>query len=156
MLVQNPQQESHKTFSSCGMSTTGSPSLAFPHSNCRPDLAVKQFKRIIADNCSPAGSLDIDKLHKEILSYSNTVDPVTKFSPALAVFGRQIRVGLPVSLGHYNPHGTWKELLHHREKALAKRHIAGHEAWSEHTRKLPTLCPSDHYGIDWELGGGGY
>ena len=67
------------------------------------------------------------------------MDPVTKFSPALAVFGRQIRVGLPVLPGQYNPHTTWQEILHHREHAMARRHVAHHEAWSEHTAKLHPL-----------------
>ena len=114
-------------------------SVAFPHSNCRGELAVKQIKRIITSNISPSGSLDIDSFHKGILSYRNTIDPITKFSPAMAVFGRQMRDGLPVLPGKYNPHNTWKELLDHREKALAKRHVAHHEAWSEHTKKLPPL-----------------
>ena len=114
-------------------------SVAFPHSNCRAEIAVKQVKRIITDNCSPSGSLNIDSFHKAILSYRNTVDPVTKFSPALAVFGRQMRDGLPVLPGHYNPHTTWQEILDHREHAMARRHVAHHEAWSEHTAKLGPL-----------------
>ena len=114
-------------------------SVAFPHSNCRAELGVKQIKRIIMDNCSSSGSLDVDTFHAAILSYRNTVDPTTKFSPALAVFGRQMRDGLPVLPGHYNPHSTWRELLDHREAAMAKRHVAHHEAWSEHTTRLPPL-----------------
>ena len=114
-------------------------SVAFPHSNCRAELAVKQVKRIITSNISPSGSLDVDSFHRAILSYRNTIDPVTKFSPALAVFGRQMRDGLPVLPGKYNPHITWRELLEHREKAMAQRHVAHHEAWSEHTKKLPAL-----------------
>ena len=50
-----------------------------------------------------------------------------------------MRDGLPVLPGKYNPHNTWKELLEHREKALAKRHVAHHEAWKEHAKKLPAL-----------------
>ena len=59
-------------------------SVAFPHSNCRGELAVKQIKRIITSNISTSGSLDIDSFHKGILSYRNTIDPVTRFSPAMA------------------------------------------------------------------------
>ena len=55
------------------------------------------------------------------------------------MFGRQMRDGIPVVPGKYNPRNTWKELLEHREKALARRHVAHHEAWSEHTKKLPPL-----------------
>ena len=127
-------------------------SVAFAHSNCRAELAVKQIKRIITDNISPSGSLDIDSFHKSILSYRNTMDPVTKFSPAMAVFGRQMRDGLPVLPGKYNPHNTWKELLEHREKALAMRHVAHHEAWSEHTKKLPPLKVGDKVFIQNQVG----
>ena len=118
-------------------------SVAFPHSNCRAELAVKQVKRIITSNCSPSGSLDVDKFHKAILSYRNTPDPVTKFSPAMAVFGREMRDGLPVLPGKYNPHACWNELLDHREKGLAKRVVAMREAWTEHTTKLAPLTVGD-------------
>ena len=56
-------------------------SMAFPHSNCRAELGVKQIKRIIMDNCSSSGSLDVDTFHGAILSYRNTVYLTTKFSP---------------------------------------------------------------------------
>merc|ERR1712030_6386 len=105
--------------------------VAFPHSNCRAELAVKQVKRIITSNCSPSGSLDVDKFHKAILSYRNTPDPVTKFSLAMAVFGREMRDGLPVLPGKYNPHACWTELLEHRDKGLAKRGLSMREAWTE-------------------------
>ena len=62
------------------------------------------------------------------------------------MFGRQMRDGMPVVPGKYNPRNTWKELLEHREKALARRHVAHHEAWSEHTKKLPPL----HTEPSWE------
>ena len=103
-------------------------SVAFPHSNCRAELAVKQVKRIITDNCSPSGSLNVDSLLKAMLSYKNTVDPVTGFSPALAVFGRQIRDGMPTLRGKFNPHHMWKEKLAYREKPMAQMVNAHHEA----------------------------
>ena len=86
-------------------------SVANPHSNCRAELAVKQFKRLITENCGSAGTLNVDSFHRAILSYRNTPDPYTKVSPAMTVFGRQVRDGLPVLPGHYNPHNTWRELL---------------------------------------------
>ena len=98
-----------------------------PHSNCRAELAVQQVKRAITENCGSAGTLDVDSFHRAILSYRNTPDPYTKVSPAMAVFGRQVSDGLPVFPDHYNPHNTWRELLDHREQAMARRHIAGRE-----------------------------
>merc|ERR1711888_428119 len=107
--------------------------------NCRAELAVKSAKRTIMDKCSPSGSLDVDSFQTAMLSYKNSIDPVTGFSPALAVFGRQIRDGVPVLRGKFNPHHMWKEKLEYREKAMAERHNAHHEAWSEHTKKLVPL-----------------
>ena len=65
---------------------------------------ASHLKRIITDNCSQFGSLDVDAFHRAILSYRNTIDPVTRFSPAL--FGRQMRDGMPILPGKYNPHNT--------------------------------------------------
>ena len=55
-------------------------------------------------------------------------------------------------MGRYQPHETWKELLSHRESALAKRHSREHEKWSEHTRKLPPLQIGDHVFIQNLIG----
>ena len=118
-------------------------SVANPHSNCRAELAVKQVKRIITENCGPSGTLDVDSFHRALLSYRNTPDPHTRVSPAMAIFGRQVRDGLPVQPGHYNPHNTWKELLDHREHAMARRHIAGREQWEAHTKDLAQLVQGD-------------
>lgn len=118
-------------------------SVANPHSNCRAEIAVKQLKRIITENCSSSGSLNKDSFHRAMLSYRNTPDPHTRVSPAMAVFGRQVKDGLPIPQGHYNPHNTWREVLDHREKALAKRHVAGHEQWEAHTKDLPPLSKGD-------------
>ena len=119
-------------------------SVANPHSNCRAELAVKQVKRLITENCGPSGSLDVDSFHRAILSYRNTPDTHTRVFPAMAVFGRQVRDGLPFLPGHYTPHNTWRELLHNREKAMARRHIAGREQWEAHTKTLPALQCGDN------------
>ena len=119
-------------------------SVANPHSNCRAELAFKQVKIMITENCGPSGTLDVDSFHRAILSYRNTPDPYTKVSPAMAIFGRQVRDGLPVLPGHYNPHNTWRELLDHREHAMARRHIAGREQWEAHTKDLAKLVQGDN------------
>ena len=50
---------------------------------------------------------------------------------------------LPVQKSFLLPHNTWRELLDHREKAMAKRHILGWEQWSRHAKKLPPLVEGD-------------
>lgn len=79
-----------------------------------------------------------------MLIYRNSIDPETKASPALIVFGRPIRDPIPIPMGRYCPHPTWTETLINREKALAKRHSREHEKWREHTRSLLLLRIGDH------------
>ena len=127
-------------------------SVANPHGNCRAELAVKTVKRMLMDNTSPNGSLDVDKFQRAMLIYRNSVDPETKASPALIVFGRPIRDPIPIPMGRYCPHTTWRETLVHREHALAKRHSREHEKWQEHTRVLPALRVGDHVYIQNMVG----
>ena len=119
-------------------------SVANPHANCRAELAVKTVKRMLMDNITATGSLDVDKFQLALLMYRNSVDPETKASPALILFGRPIRDAIPILMGRYRPHETWTELMSHRELALARRHSRDHERWNEHTRRLPPLQVGDH------------
>ena len=119
-------------------------SVANPHSNSRAEIAVKTVKRMLMDNTGPSGSIDVDKFQKAMLIYRNSIDPETKASPALVLFGRPIRDAIPIVMGRYCPHDTWKETQTYREKALAKRHSREHEKWSEHTHSLLPLRIGDH------------
>ena len=119
-------------------------SVANPHANCRAEVAVKTVKRMLLDNTSANGSISVDKFQKAMLNYRNSIDPETKVSPALVLFGRPIRDPIPVPMGKYCPHPTWGETLANREKALAKRHAREREKWEEHTRALPPLKVGDH------------
>ena len=119
-------------------------SVANPHANCRAEVAVKTVKRMLMDNTGPNGSLNTDKFQRAMLTYRNTIDPATKASPALIIFGRPIRDAIPIPLGRYCPHSTWRELLEYREKALAQRHCREHEKWSEHTHLLTPLRVGDN------------
>ena len=80
-------------------------------------------------NTSPIGSLDVDAFQRAILIYRNSIDPETKASPAMILFGRPIRDPIPTPLGRYCPHPTWQETTVNREKALAKRHSREREKW---------------------------
>ncbi|RUS68758.1 hypothetical protein EGW08_023480 [Elysia chlorotica] len=120
-------------------------SVANPHANCRAEVAVKSAKRMLMDNTGPIGSLIVDKFQKAMLIFRNSIDPETKASPALILFGRPIRLRdpIPTPMGRYCSHNTWTETLAHREKALAKRHAREHEKWSQHTRLLQPLKVGD-------------
>ena len=119
-------------------------SVANPHANCRAEIAVKTVKRMLMDNTGSTGSLDVDKFQRAMLIYRNAIDPETKTSPAMILFGRPIRDHIPIPMGRYCPHSTWQETSAYREKALAKRHTREHEKWLEHTRMLPPLRIGDH------------
>ena len=119
-------------------------SVANPHSNCRAEIAVKTVKRMLMDNTGATGSLDTDKFQRAMLVYRNSIDPETRASPALVVFGRPIRDAIPIPMGRYCPHSTWQETLANREQALARRHSREHEKWEEHTHSLPPLRVGDH------------
>lgn len=127
-------------------------SVAFPHSNCRAEIGVKNAKRILCDNTAPNGSLDIDAFRIAMLNYRNTPAPDTGISPAQCVFGREIKDLVPVHRNKYKPHPTWSETLDKREEAMRKRHLRMKEKWSEHTKILSPLQVGDHVRVQNQVG----
>ena len=119
-------------------------SVANPHANSRAEIAVKTVKRMLQANTSAVGSLNVDAFQRAMLIYRNSIDPETKTSPAMVLFGRPLRDPIPAPLGRYCPHQTWQETIANREKALAIRHSREREKWSEHTRELKALEIGDH------------
>ena len=81
-------------------------SVAFPHANCRAEVAVKTAKRLILDNVQGDGRLDSVRLTRALLQYRNTPDRASGMSPAELLLGRQLRDFLPgaaLTPPHFGP-----------------------------------------------------
>ena len=81
-------------------------SVAFPHANCRAEVAVKTAKRLIRDNVHADGKLDRVGLTRALLTYRNTPDRDTGLSPAEILLGRQLRDFLPPGKAARDRSGT--------------------------------------------------
>ena len=57
-------------------------SVAFHHSNCCAEVAVKTLKRMLTENSGPRGELDADRFQKATLQYRTCPDKETRLSPA--------------------------------------------------------------------------
>ena len=115
-------------------------SVGNPHANCRAELAVKSVKRMLRDNLTVTGQLDRVKFSRALLTYRNTPDRDTGLSPAMALFGRQLRDFLPTAplIG-----SMWQTLADSRETALALRSTKQREKWSAGAKELPPLLVGD-------------
>ena len=120
-------------------------SVAFPHANCRAEVAVKSAKRMIRDNVGPDGRPDGIKLTRALLQHRNTPDRAIGMSPAGLLLGRQLRDFLPGSVlapplctfADLRP--TWQDVAAWREKALCRRSTKDHERLCARTADLPPL-----------------
>ena len=120
-------------------------SVAFPHANCRAEVAVKTAKRLIQDNVQGDGRLDSIRLTRALLQYRNTPDRASGMSPAELLLGRQLRDFLPGTalappLRTFSDlRRTWQDVAKWRENALCRRATADHERLQAHTSELPPL-----------------
>ncbi len=126
--------------------------MSNPHANCRAEIGVKTVKRALAGNTPDNGDLNTNSFQKAMLAYRNTPDPVTKISPAIAMFARPIQDLLPVLPGKLRLHDYWDRLLDDRERTMADRGSKEHAKWSEHSRPLTPLLVGDKVRVQNQSG----
>ena len=95
-------------------------SVVNPHANARAELGVKTVKRMLRDNVSARGMLDRANLSRALLQLRNTPERDTKLSPAMALYGRELRDFLP-SPGSALMGEIWMNMADARETALGRR-----------------------------------
>ena len=127
-------------------------SVAFARSNGRAEVGVKTVKRLMMENTGPGGDLNNDAFHRAMLQYRNTPDRDTRLSPAVCIYGHQIRDFIPVIPYKYRPQRMWNDTLRAREDALRIRHMKSQECLTEHSRRLPPLKVGYHVRIQNQTG----
>ena len=125
-------------------------SVAFPHSNCRAELAVKTAKKKLIRDVGSHGSLD-----RQICRSSDAIQEHTharNLSPAQILLGRKLRDFFPFINGNGEIRKEWRIAAYDREKALAKRHISDMERLSLKTHELPEFHVGDSVLIQNQVG----
>ena len=127
-------------------------SVDYPHGYSRAEIGVKTVKRALASDTPDSGDLDTDRFQRAMLTYRNTPDPVTKISPAIAVFARPIKDLIPVLPGKLKLHAYWDSLLDDWKATMASRGAKEHDKWSEHTHHLTQLQVGDYVRVQNQTG----
>ena len=122
-------------------------SAYYPRANKRAELAVKSAKRLIRGNLGPRGSLDTDAFARALLEHRNAIDPLTGLSPAMIIFGREMKGFLPSPDKRFQPRQEWRLEADLREQAHAQRHARMEERLTAHARPLPPLQHGDTVAI---------
>ena len=123
-----------------------------PHSNKRAEVAVKSAKRMVQKNLGPHGQLDTDRFGRALLMHRNNPDPTTGLSPAMILFGRQLRDHLPLTPGKFQLRPEWRQTADMRERCLSTRHVLKAEQLSRGTKQLQPLLAGDKVAIQDQTG----
>ena len=118
-------------------------SAYYPRANKRAEVAVKAAKRLVMGNLGSKGTLNTDSFARALLEHRNTVDPLTQLSPAMIIFGRELKGFLPAIMSKYQPRKEWRLEADLREQAHAQRHAKMEERLTLGTRVLPPLKVGD-------------
>ena len=127
-------------------------SVGNPHANQRAEVGVKSMKRLLRDNTDVHGKLDNDRFTRAILQYRNTPEQSTGMSPAMELFGRQLRDFIPLTRANYKPSPQWLQRIAAREAKAAASRAKAAKKWQEHSRRLPDLRVGDYVSIQNMLG----
>ena len=127
-------------------------SVGNPHGNQRAEAGVKSMKRLIRENTNADGKLDNERFTRAILQYRNTPQQSTGLSPAMYLFGRQLRDFLPLTRENYKPGTQWIIKMKNREEKVSKSKESSRVKWSEHTRHQKPLKVGDKVSVQNLLG----
>ena len=97
---------------------------------------------LVRGNLGPPGSLNTNTFARALLGHMNTINPLTGLSPAMVIFGRELKGFLPSPDRKFQPQ-EWKLEADLRKRAHAKRHAHTKERFTAHTRPLPPLQQDD-------------
>lgn len=130
-------------------------SAYYPRANKRSELAVKSAKRLVMDNLGKAGSLHSDKFAWALLAHRNCPDPVHGLSPAMILYGRELRNHLPSLDARYKPRPEWHLAAGDRERCFAQCFARMEESLSVGAKTLPSLSLGDTVVVQDQQASGG-
>ena len=118
----------------------------------RAETGVKSVKEIVSENCNVSGGLDTDSFSLALLQYRNTPCRYLNQSPAQILFARNLKDGVPCVPGALQLRPEWIKTKEDRERALARKHVAGGELWAWGTKEKNELSIGDVVAVQQKTG----
>ena len=94
-------------------------SAYYPRANKQSEVAVKSAKWLVMENLEPKGQLGTDRFARALLLHRNIPDQLTGLSPAMILFGRELRDHLHAVHSKYQPGKEWRIEADLREQAFS-------------------------------------